>query len=769
MSSAAREWRDLSEDDIRAALGYINPECERDTWWRMAGAIKSELGANGFKMFDDWSATASDYDATATRDTYKSIKAHGGVTISTLIGAAMTAGFRFDEAERKPISQEEIDARQAKRDAEQKLAEEQLKKDRAEAAARAVAIFDEAADVEADEHVYLQRKGVHAFGLRVGKYRGIERALLIPIRLVDGSLVSLQAIFEGPLLKGRDRDYLWNGQKQNAFHMIGDKPSGSAIIILICEGYATGASAHMATGWPAAVAFDSSNLRNVAIVIREEYPDATIVILADDDRWHTDPAKQNAGVHCAHQAAQSATGLVAIPRFANQDSKPTDFNDLHQLQGLDAVRAQIVAALPKTEAANDNEPAYKLDTPMFQRGYPHQTDKGVVLNTWENLDFLLGQYGITAKYNQVRKAVEVVLPGRVYTLDNRANCSLAELTSIAVRNRMPQSNMGEYIKLIADKNAYNPVVDWVNSKPWDGVTRIQKLLETVRTNGDSGLKDKLMYRWLLSAVAAAFQPVGFEGHGCLVFTGAQGIGKTTWFRRLAPSDMRMVMVGATLDPADKDSVTAAVSHWIVELGELDATFRKSDIARLKSFIPKPDDKLRRPYDRVESEYQRRTIFCASVNDSKYLVDDTGNRRWWTIEVSWIDFHHDLDMQQVWAELLMHYQRGEQYHLTAEENDALGQLNEEHEAVDPVAEMISSLFKWDDGPRTQRMSASEVLLAIGFDKPTKAQATHATKVLCKMCGVDKPKKSGSARYFEMPPRIGRAGRGYPGENDDLIPL
>jgi putative DNA primase/helicase len=457
--------------------------------------------------------------------------------------------------------------------------------------------------------------------------------------------------------------------------------------------------------------------------------------------------------------------MLAIPQFADVTGKPTDFNDLHQLEGLDAVRAQIESVMPR-KAANDNAPAYPLDAPINYNGYPHVSDKGQPLNTVENLEYMLGQYGITARYNQIRKAVEVVLPGRTYTLDNKANCSLAELTSIAVRNRMPQSNMADYIKLIADRNAYNPVCDWITSRPWDGVTRIQQLLDTVRTDGDAALKDKLMYRWLLSAVASVFQPVGFEGHGCLVFTGPQGVGKTTWFRRLVPSELRLVLVGAMLDPADKDSVTNAVSHWIVELGELDATFRKADIARLKSFIPKPDDKLRRPYDRVDSEYQRRTVFCASVNDDRYLVDDTGNRRWWTVAVSFIDFRHQIDMQQLWAELLLRFQAGEQYHLTPEENAALGELNEEHEAVDPVEEMISAAFDWDKPSLNKHeMTASDVLVAIGFDKPNKAQATHASKVLKKLTGGD-PIKRAKGRFFPMPsaPRGRRSAPVSTGDDD-----
>lgn len=769
MSSApAQSNRDLNEDEISAALAYIDYD-DRATWVRMAMCVKHELGPSGFALWDRWSQNSGTYNATDARDVWKSAKESGStgtVTIGTLIAEAQAFGFKLDDKDREPISQAEIDARQMRREHAAAAAKERRDRDRAEAAQRAQAIWGEAQDIDGDEHPYLKRKGVLAHGLRVGEYRAHRSSLLIPLRLIDGTLSSLQAIFENasPMLEGRDRDYLYNGQKHGAFHMIGGKPSGSVPTILVCEGYATGASAYQATGHFVAVAFDAGNLRTVATALRNQYPLAVIVILADDDKWNKNG---NDGVKQAHQAAQTASALMVVPKFGDLSSKPTDFNDLHQLEGIDAVAGQINAALPQ-KPANDNEPAppaVQLDSPINPFGYPHITDKGVPLNTVENLSFMLGQYGVTARYNQIKKAVEVQLPGRSYTADNRSNCSLAEITSISARNRMPQSMLQDYIKLIADAHAFNPVCDWISSKPWDGVERIKQLQATVTTTGDAALKDALMYRWLLSAVAAVFMPTGFEGHGCLVLTGAQGSGKTTWFRRLAPREL--VLVGAMVDPADKDTVTNAVSHWIVELGELDATFKKADIARLKAFIPKDVDKLRRPYDRVESEYQRRTVFGASVNEDRYLVDDTGNRRWWTINVDTIDYTHQIDMQQLWAEVLVHHQRGEQHHLTVDENNALGKLNTEHEAVDPVEEMISSAFKWDEALRTQRMTASDVLIAIGFDKPTKVQATHASKVLKKMTGGD-PKKSGGSRFFEMPAKTQRL-REPRSAADDLTPF
>jgi putative DNA primase/helicase len=758
-------YRDLSESEIEDALGYLDPNMVRAEWAVIGMAIKSELGEGGLAMFDRWSRRGDNYEEAAVKDTWRSISASGGITIATLIAKAIQEGFAFDEANRTPISQADIERRERER-REREEAEAKVKAAKREAAAvKANAIWNAAEDIEGDEHPYLKRKGVLAHGVRVGTWKNIPGYLLIPMRTPAGDIVSLQAISSNPdPTVGRAKDFLYEGQKHGTMHWIGDVPNDATVIIVVTEGYATGGSIHLATGYSVAVAWDAGNLPTVAMILRKLHPRATIIVAAENDKY----GKANAGLKGAQQACTSARALMALPKFRDESSQPTDFNDLALLEGLDAVRGQINSVLPKAD--NDNEledPTIDLDGQADPFGYPHKTEKHQPLNTWENLGWLLKQYGITAKYNQVRKQVEVVLPGRDYSADNRANCSLAELTSICVRNRMPQSHLQDYVKLIAEGNRYNPVADWITGKPWDGVTRIQQLLDTVQTTGDTKLKDALIYRWLLSCVAAAFMPHGFEGHGCLVFTGAQGVGKTTWFRRLAPSDMGLVLVGAMLDPNNKDTVTNAVSHWIVELGELDATFRKADIARLKSFIPLPVDKLRRPYDRVESEYQRRTVFCASVNETHYLVDDTGNRRWWTVNVSGIDYQHSIDMQQLWAEILVRFQAGEQHYLTREENEALGQLNEQHELIDPVEEQIVAAFDWDKpSVRPVEMTASEVLVAIGYDKPTRAQATQASNYLRKLTGKE-PRRSGKGRFFSMPsaPKMRSWGKPQQQQQDD----
>jgi predicted P-loop ATPase len=414
----------------------------------------------------------------------------------------------------------------------------------------------------------------------------------------------------------------------------------------------------------------------------------------------------------------------------------------------------VSASTPATPAA----PSTPIDASVNPFGYPHMGDKGQPLNTLENLDYLIGEYGISAKYNQIRKQVELTLPERNYTADNRANCGLAELTSICARNKLPQSMLQDYVKVIADRNSYNPVCDWITSKPWDGVTRLPAIYKTVKASMDDGLKCQLMYRWLMSAVASVFMPAGFTSHGVLVFTGPQGQGKTSWVKSLVPQSLGVVLEGAAIDPNNKDTVVNVVSHWLVEFGELDGTFRKADIARLKSFVTQAVDKLRRPYDRIESEYQRRCVFFASVNESQYLVDDTGNRRWWTIPVTGINYSHGIDAQQLWAELLTHFQAGAQHWLMPEEQDALNSLNENHEATDPISEQIMAGFEWghESCGGCEELTATEVLLACGFDKPNKMQATHASKVLKKLTGAE-PKKRNNGRFFTLPQRTNKTKR------------
>ena len=745
--SALSSYQDLTTDEIAEALRHCDSGCDRDTWFQMACAVKSELGEAGFSVWDNWSKTSDKYNFKDARDTWKSAKAGGKITIGTLIGEAKRCGWNRDPNKSEPLTQQQVDERIAKRKAEEAEAEEKRTRARADAAARARDIWLAASDVGGDDHAYLKRKGVQAYGLKVGKWHTGAEALIIPIRNIDGHLMSLQAIFtnDAPEL-GRDRDFLPGGQKRGGFHMIGGKPSGSMPKIIACEGYATGATIHQATGWYVAVAFDAGNLASVARDLRQAYGAATIIIAADDDKF----TKGNPGISSARQAASAASAILVSPTFANLETKPTDFNDLHQLEGIEAVRTQLQAAIPSAD--NDNHLDLSSNVGPFE--FPHLSEKMQPLNTHENLKWMLDQYGIGVRYNVISKDVIIDVPGQHYGDDSAAACALAEINSLCARNRMPKADTPDYLKYIANKNQFNPVAEFITSRPWDGYSRLSALYDTLQTERgfNRGLLELLVRRWLISAVAAALTPSGFWSKGVLVLQGEQSLGKSAWIKSLLPYDRQeLVKEGASIDPSNKDTISSAISHWIVELGELDGTFRKADMAKLKAFVSSKVDMLRKPYDRLESRYQRRTVFFASVNPRNFLSDDTGNVRWWTIPVIGVDYLHKIDVQQLWAEVATLFRAGEHWWLERHEEASLELLNREHEAVDPIEELILKRYPWGEvgSVACKPMNATDVLIDIGMpNKLDRKHTTEVAKILRKLTGGE-PNKVRNGKFYDVP--------------------
>jgi putative DNA primase/helicase len=227
----------------------------------------------------------------------------------------------------------------------------------------------------------------------------------------------------------------------------------------------------------------------------------------------------------------------------------------------------------------------------------------------------------------------------------------------------------------------------------------------------------------------------------LTLQGPQGIGKTAFVASLVPDPVlreRIVKLDHHLDPQDKDSQLGAISNLIVEIGELDSSFRK-DIARLKGFITRDSDSIRRPYARANSDYPRRTVFAATVNASDFLQDETGNTRFWTIPVIRIAYEHQIDMQQVFAQLRVDLDNGARWWLTREEEALLNDSNRNHLATSPIREGIMELVDLDrlHGDDGQLMTTSDVLRKLGIDHPRNGQNREVAAILRDLLG--EPKK------------------------------
>lgn len=377
--------------------------------------------------------------------------------------------------------------------------------------------------------------------------------------------------------------------------------------------------------------------------------------------------------------------------------------------------------------------------------YPELSD-GHVLNTFRNLRYMLDRLGITVAWNSMKHQREINFPSPTAFPDDEENSALRHVTNLAVLNNMPTSSIDEHLTTLAEKKSYHPIVKCISAKPWDGVPRLDQFIQAVKTTNDI-VSYALIRRWMIGAIAAAHSPHGISLQGALVLQGKQNIGKTRWVKSLDPIGCEAVLEGALLDPTCKDSIINLANHWIVELGELDATFKKTDIARLKSYITSAKDKVRFAYAKKITCLPRRTAYVATVNEQEFLVDVTGNRRWWTIEVEAFDFKHGLDMQQVWAEVYHLFKGGEQYWPTEDETEVITVANVEHEKLDPYEEKVLDLYDWT-AELAHEMTSSQVLNAIGVPNPSIPEAMRMAGILYKLTKL-KPKRRTHGRFYKLP--------------------
>ena len=209
----------------------------------------------------------------------------------------------------------------------------------AEAATEARKIWAAAKPADPD-HPYLVRKGVEPHGLRQDR-RG---HLVSPLYDIDGKITCLQTIDQN----GK-KMFSPGGVTKGSFCTSDCKPIGQVETVHITEGTATAATVKEATGMPTVCAYNAGNLLPVATAIRERCPNTDIVICGDDDRFKD----KNPGREKAIEAALALGCKVCFPAFLSDDDKPTDFNDLHQREGLETVKAQIEAAM--MPEADNNE------------------------------------------------------------------------------------------------------------------------------------------------------------------------------------------------------------------------------------------------------------------------------------------------------------------------------------------------------------------------------------------------------------------------------
>lgn len=256
------------------------------------------------------------------------------------------------------------------------------------------------------------------------------------------------------------------------------------------------------------------------------------------------------------------------------------------------------------------------------------------------------------------------------------------------------------ISALSVTNEFNPVVDMLQSTTWDGKDRIEHLAEILNITLNRQAVT-LLRKWLCQSTAMAFNDGQTNLEFCLALKGAQGKGKTTFFRVISMAKEReeFFKEGAILDLKDKDSIIKATSAWICELGEVDATLKKEQ-SNLKAFLTNTHDDYRRPYAENYEHKPRHTSFCATVNDDRFLRDLTGNRRWAIIEINSIDKKALYELStdwliQMWRQAYELYLNDKKYfRLTDDEIASLEKENNKSLVILQGETELNDLLDWD---------------------------------------------------------------------------
>jgi predicted P-loop ATPase len=284
--------------------------------------------------------------------------------------------------------------------------------------------------------------------------------------------------------------------------------------------------------------------------------------------------------------------------------------------------------------------------------------------------------------------------------DRRAAEWLQHVPEICVSTK----TVTEAVETIAREQRFHPVVDYLQRCRWDGKPRLDDwATDYLGTTPDPPERptddaedakrwdDQLAYikavssRWMISAVARVMEP-GCKADCALILEGRQGVLKSTAIRVLAYpwySD-EIAELGT------KDAAVALAGAWIIELGEL-SSMRIGVVDRIKAFMSRATDRFRPPYARRTIEQPRQCVFAGTVNDSEYLPDETGNRRWWPIRCTKINIDGLREARdQLWGEARDRYLAGEKWFLDSDKLDrAAAEEQSNRYQADPWHEIIRS--------------------------------------------------------------------------------
>ncbi|MGI0492830.1 VapE domain-containing protein [Alkalinema pantanalense CENA528] len=328
-------------------------------------------------------------------------------------------------------------------------------------------------------------------------------------------------------------------------------------------------------------------------------------------------------------------------------------------------------------------------------------------------ELIRSKYGDQLRFNFLRKRIE--LNGQEFPVETAKVEFVIEHGLDLKSNRQ---DITDVTVKIAKQNTYSPVVDYLDrvAYQYGPSTAILEGIADRYFGTSTPIHQITLVKFLIGAVARAYNP-GCKLDTALILQGAQGAGKSSFFRVLASQDW---FDDSFSTSSDRDEKIKIHETWIVEWAELETLFKRKDIAQVKAFMSSQIDRVRPAYGKKTEEMRRASVFVGTTNQHDFLTDSTGNRRFWVVPIQ-----KDIDIEllnkerdRIWAAAVASYKREVNWWLTKEEEATMGFLRQAFEYRDTwqdeiatfvnslervaIWEILETLFKIEKGQQTKQL-------------------------------------------------------------------
>ena len=290
----------------------------------------------------------------------------------------------------------------------------------------------------------------------------------------------------------------------------------------------------------------------------------------------------------------------------------------------------------------------------------------------------------------------------------------------------------------AYRHRYHPIQNYLERLKWNKGEHIEALTEFF--TDEKKMFPEFLKRWLIGAVAKAYQPVR---NRVLVLDGDQEIGKSRFVAWLASPMVEYFQEGP-IAPDNKDHRILLMNKWVWEVSEWGTVARRADREALKAFLTQQYINERGAYRKHETSGPAITSFIATGNNEMgFFNDPTGSSRFMTChikKIDWQGYTREIDVDQVWAQAYQLYINGETHELSPAERARASEINAEYQVMDLVEETMGQLFDIQPGNRMYWTSSLDILntlktkgdLKAGIEIDVRKLASALTRM-----GLEKP--------------------------------